>query len=344
MVSIPPPTRPLDTTTSVEEVKGIFSSDILILNALRMGLKDLRANPWKLNLCFASLKDDPYTSQLYGQKELDRAKKWFLDTEVITTLDPNLENATFPRLVVQLMESTEDDKTLADTHYVPMQDVAAEWEPLTEPFSASYDYTTGIVTLQDFLPISLSTYMSLNVGGQEYPILEVLTQTRFRIATGINTPLTGCVIKMSGSRLVATIESSRFREVYRVNCITTGDPVTLLWLYSVTAYVLLSYRKDYLEGRGFEVSSISAKMVLKADMPFAAENAFARSIDITGFVRNSWVSAVSEKVGYTNFDEPVAEDPESGLRISPVDSTPTRWVPEPQDDPPFMAGEGFVIR
>jgi hypothetical protein len=339
MVSNTPMTRPLDDSTSINEVKGIFTSDILIINALRIGLKDLRDNPWQLNICFASLKDDPFTAAQYGQKEADNAKRWFLKTEIPVTIDFNPENASFPRLIVSLLESSEDKVTLGDVHYIPSQEIISEWEALTSKFNAGYDYTTGRVTLQEELPVTVSDRMVLSLGGTDYPIIEVIDNLTFRIQSSLNIILTGCVIKMAGARLVANLESATFKESYRISCIAPGDSNQLLWLHAITTYILLRYRKTLLEGRGFGESVITSKAVQKMpDGMFAVENLYGRFIDISGNVRNYWVSDVSERVGSAGFDMP---GDDTGLKFSQKGFNPSSYLTNDNEDPSYAAGSGL---
>lgn len=53
---------------SMTEAQGIVQSDILIRSALIAAISDLRANPYLLQYCFASLVNDNLTWQEYRRK------------------------------------------------------------------------------------------------------------------------------------------------------------------------------------------------------------------------------------------------------------------------------------
>lgn len=106
---------------TLTEPLGIHQSDIIIRSALIAGLDDLRANPWLLDYVFSSLPKDDLTKNDYGQREVDNAKKWFLNTEIPVIMNTRIDETKVPAISVSLMDSNESDTTLGDVHYVPVE-------------------------------------------------------------------------------------------------------------------------------------------------------------------------------------------------------------------------------
>ena len=96
-----------DTNNSI--IKGIFAPDVVISNLLNTGLKDLRANPWELNLVFNYMSDQP---QL-GEKERQRAINWFLNANIPVLWSFLLRTESFPCFTYTLDGGDLQELTLA---------------------------------------------------------------------------------------------------------------------------------------------------------------------------------------------------------------------------------------
>jgi hypothetical protein len=338
-------TRPLNDIRILSEVNGIFNGDILIRHALINGLKDLRENPWQLQLVFASLLDDTLTSAAYGQKEIDKAVNWFLKTEVPIIWDVQLQQSpNMPCITIGLQEGSEAEATLADTHYVTNESTKAEWEPITSKFNAQYDPETGIV-IPSIEVIANTQMLFVDGVGNSYPILgtKILNnEDVFLIATGLNTNFSNCYLKWSTNKLSVNLCSRNFKDTFTVGCHTAGDPIVVIYLFNIVLYCLLRYTKTLLEARGFERSQISYTKVLPNTSlaPVGSENVWSRFITISGFVKNYWAQETSERINSAGFDDPAVD----GLKFSPIDRIVTTFKgPPDQEDPSWMASDGIGL-
>jgi hypothetical protein len=334
--------QPLGT---LQEPKGIFVGDTFIRHALLVGLQDLRDHPWQLPLVFASLLDDPYTQEIYGVKEVNRAVNWFLGTNIPVQWDLNLPGTPkLPFISVGLQESNEAEATLADTHYVPSEDAPAEWEPLTQKFNALYDPATGRVTPN--IDTIVNTKMVFVDGvGKVHPIVrtdETNDKAVFYIETGLNTSFSDCLLKWAASKLRVQLHSLNFKETYQIGSHVQGDGSYLFFLDSIVLYVLLRYKEELLEGRGFERTVISRTKPLRdiLALPTGTQSTWSRFINLTGYVKNYWAARPSEKVTSAKFAVPTDF---AGLRFSAVGFSPTKFKAD-QEDPPWMASDGIGVK
>jgi hypothetical protein len=282
------------------EVLGIHQSDVILRTAIIEAINDLRANPWLLNYVFASLPLDKLTANDYGQKEIDRAKEWFVRTEIpvvwnITTNDPK-----FPCISLALMSSqeVEQEGTLSDTHYQPFEDNDWEWPVLAGPLNAiAYNAGTGTMAVDPTL-VDIVIAPGMNVvtkAGKTYPITEVLDQATFRIQAGIVDDFNQMVIKTANPAYITELESAVFREVYALGCHVDSEPVQLTYLHSILVFILKRYNQALLEARGFERMVVSSTD-LKRDDDTLPEFLYSRYVQVTGSVRQSWPKTVAMKV------------------------------------------------
>jgi hypothetical protein len=346
--ALSPRVRPRGQPGLLPEVQGIFSGDILIMNALRIGLQDLRDNSWQLPLVFASLINDPYTAAQYGQKELSKAVKWFLDTSVPVILDATLMNSpAMPCVIVGLQDSNEAEATLGDVHYVPSQDAESEWEPLTQKFSATYDPATGLVVPS--IPVIGNNQMVLfDKVGISYPILDIQVDVNdnenLLIEKNlINPDFSQCLLKWANNRLSVNLESLFFQESHNIICNAKGEPYYALYLFMIVKYVLLRYKKTLLEERGYERTTIKCSKLMQNSSLGApgTENIWCRVITINGFVKESWATVTSDKITQANF-APAGPD---GLKVSQLNFLPNSFKTDPsQTDPSFLSGDGIGVR
>ena len=308
---------------------------------LIISLNDLRANSWQLDKVYASLLDDPYTVDKYGQKMIEKAKNWIIKNNVPVVMRERLDSTTIPSISVELINSEEapGEATLADVHYQTEQDLEAEWEPLTSKFTPSYNPNTGLVTMAD--PFTTSTAMCLVDGtGRQNPILDVSNDNVFTISKGLNVNFHNSYICVVGGRLTSALESENFRENYRIGCHVTGEAENLIFLHNAVVYCLLRYKKLLLEGRGFERSKFKSGPV-QLSQDFSSQPSYSRFIDIEGYCRQYWAPIQGEKIVSTGTDEPSNT---TGLRFSKINEIATKFKAEPDlTDPEWWAQDGIGI-
>lgn len=323
--------------SSMTEALGIHQGDVIMRTAIVAGIADLRANPWLLDYVFKSLARDSLTLKDYGEKEIQRAKDWFLKTDIPVSMVPRLDDgAKLPRITISLADSTEAETTLGDIHYQPTEDNEMSWPAMAGPFTPErYNAATGIVVPKtNAISIRLFPGMVLvdNVG-KEHPIEEVFDDGSFSIAQGTIADLSNSVIKGAKPSYVASLESVNYKETYQIGVHASGDPVYLTWLHSIIVFVLLRYKKALLEARGFERSVFSSSDFVRNE-GFEPEMVFSRFINISGYVRQYWPSAVNPKITGVEFGK-TDVDTAGGVRVIdgqnlPGDTDPDKsmWIGE----------------
>lgn len=289
---------PLPPSMTTEAI-GIHQSDVIIRTALVAAIADLRANPWLLDYVFASLPRDDMTMKDYGEKEVQRAKEWFMKTNIPVYMAPRLDEAKIPCISIKLMESSEDIVTLGDIHYQEKEDNDSQWPALTASFTPErYNSATGIMVVsqqvQDALVIAPGMVVVDNIG-KAHEILEVNADGSFTIPQGTVADFRNSVIKGAKPSYVTRLESVGYREVYQIGVHVSGEPVYLTWLHSIIVFILLRYKQTLLEARGLERTVFSSSDFDKNDM-FEAEMVFSRYISMTGYVRQYWPKGSEPKL------------------------------------------------
>lgn len=268
---------------------GIFQGDIIIRTAVKAAIDDLRANPWALDYVFSSLDKDELTRATYGQKEMDRAKQWFLNNDIPVVNNLRVDNLRLPCVSISMQESTEVENTLADKNY-DVDEVFAEYSPvLYGPFAAiGYDVTEGRLLMPaEVLNTIIPTEGMIieDSAGCSSSIIEahgeeVFIQPNLLLKTGK-------LWMKSRFKQKVQLEAANFKESYVVGCHARGEPFECLYLHSIVLFALMRYRQKLLEERGFLRSSVSSTDVRVNDA-FDAEIVYSRFITLSGFVRQFW--------------------------------------------------------
>lgn len=268
---------------------GMFQGDVVIRTAIVAGINDLRANPWALDYVFSSLAQDALTNNTYGQKEIDKAKNWFLNNEIPVVPSLRVDNLRLPCISISMQGSTEMDNTLGDKNYT-VEEIYDEFLPvLYGPFRAGYDNETGKMVI----PLEVVDTVIPNEGmvvedskGCQYKVLEAQGNVVYLDINQSIDCTKGLLLKSRFPKRVQ-LESANFREDYVIGCHSRGEPYECLYLHSILAFCLLRYRQKYLEARGFERSSINSTDIRLNDS-FDAEIVFSRFVTLSGFVRQYW--------------------------------------------------------
>ena len=273
---------------------GICQSDVLIRGALIEGIKKLQAeeNEWLLDYVFVGLPQDSLTSDHYGQKESDEAKKWFRSTQIAVVLNVNIQEPKLPCITIGLDESSEDKNTLADIHYDTAEDSFRQWPTIatiTKPIS--YDVSTGYLVIDPDIVVDTPIFAGQAIvtkRGAQYPIQEMIDYHTLRLNTGIVADFTGAQIKSASPSCVMQLESAIFKESFTIGCHAPNKPVYALYLHSVIMFILLRYRQTLLEARGFECSVLSSRSLMPTDAFGEEQPVYSRYITISGQIRQYW--------------------------------------------------------
>lgn len=282
------------------QVLGIFQSDLIIRTAIVAGLHELRVKPYLIDYCFASLPKDELTAKEYGEKDVAAAKSWFLRTEIPVVYGKRIGEASFPCITVALMKSSEDKNTLSDTNYEVREDKLEGWPDILPPFApAQYDRVSGLLTLSNtdaakIVPAKGQVVVTRN--GERFSISEVVDNKSFYIDADIHAELNGASIKGMYPPKVVTMGSAKFRESYALGAHVTSEGVFLTYLHSLLTFVLLRRRKDLLEARGYECSSLDSDQVeIGRYFEGSTETIHSRFIRIDGQVFQWWPETEEER-------------------------------------------------
>jgi hypothetical protein len=284
---------------------GIFQPDVVIRTAIQAGLADLRANPWLLDYCFATLTKDALTANFYGQKEVQRGKEWFLQNNVPVVMATQMNSGDkMPVISIELTSSAEVDgeNTLGDQNYEPRQLLSGPsgpWPDLVAPFTpTSWDADTGAFTIPAVTCTQADIVEGLVVvttAGNQYPIVAMLEANVAQLDAGPNVDFSNCVIRPPRPSFIRHMESASFKEAYSIGIHCHGEPVYLTYLHSIMVFLLLRYREVLFEGRGFERSSFSSTEMARNAF-FGNENVFSRYVNLNGYVRQFWPKLIVPRI------------------------------------------------
>lgn len=320
-------------------------SDILIKTAVEAALTDLRKNKWLLDYVFMWLSNDKLTlsSSQYGQAEKDRAKRWFLNTEIFVSMNFRADDFKAPMISIGLVSSMEEKgrATLGDRNYETFEDIESDEfdvqpQVILSAFTPkSYDSSTGLIVLPDNLSTAnifagnIITDTQNNIG---YTITEVTDLTSFKIVEGVVANFTNAYIAPIDSFHRTELESSLFSQTYKLICFAQ-DPVHLLYLHAVCEFILLRYKQEYLEKRGFDMLGISSGPVTGWN-PTNKDNemTYVREVTFNGYVRQYWPKLVSNKIQGIKLH---------GIRVMDGPETPPGYQEQVEEQGWWMEGDEF---
>lgn len=330
-----------DTTPTTSEVHGIFQSDLIFRTALILAIRDIRANPYLLDFCFAGLLEDAETADVYGSRERDKAKRWFLRTDLPVVMDYNMDPPTGSIVSLAIVDSPEAESTLGDVHYVPQEFRPSVQGDLLGPFTpASYDASTGTVQLSeaDRAEVVVAPGMLLvDRAGRTFPVTAVPDaqwEGRFRVQAGLVLDLTGARIRGAEPPLVMPVESLEFKETYRIGCHGLGEAYVCTWLWSIVSFAMLRYKQGLFEARGIERTTMGSSPLALDTRWGNTQKLWTRFITVTGYVRNSWPKALARRI----------QSVESQPSFSQKDRHADAFVPDAgfdEADAPWLAQDGL---
>lgn len=278
------------------EVVGIFQGDVIIRTAIEAAIADLRARPDELDYIWSSLAQDELTRnhEGYGETQIALAKQWFLNTEIPVfanvRVPDNVRKGAF--ITISIQKSDEAYNTLGDGHWAGAEAVDGGQPFFTRPFTVSaFDWTTGLITVPD--DVASQGVLNKDVvlftrNGKSFPIVEVVSPTVVRVDNQqLRIDLRDLRLRWPPLKHLMPLEGEISRELYGIGCHSYHEPIHALYLYGVIRYALSRYREKYLEGRGFQASSMSVGQ-LDADNNFEAEIGYSRYIQLTGIVHQVW--------------------------------------------------------
>lgn len=311
---------------------GIHQSDVIIRSALTVGLADMRANPWLLDYVFASLPQDSLTWKEYGEKSVQQAKQWFLGAQIPVKMVPVADEAKLPCISISLVDSTEatNETTIGDVHSQSFETLEKPWGALTSAITpVSYNSSTGVMILHN-LPEEVYLAAGMFVidrTGKSHEILVVYDGLTLGIAPGTVADFRGALLKSGTPGFVTSIESSSYRETYRIGLHVGGEPVLLTWLHSIVVFCLLRYKEVLLEGRGFERSTMQSSDFAR-EAQFDSELVFSRYLTVSGYVRQYWPKVLARPIDAVVMDPIRVSGQDQDVRVADTGLDPDEqlWV------------------
>jgi len=280
---------------------SIWQGDVFFRRIIELILRDVRQNPWLMDDILSDFVTDPMLSGIYGQKEIENAKKWITDNEISVFLPHRMDLEKMPCITIAIGSNMEDRSLarMADmTHLVetlnPTQ-IGKVVPYIIPPFYyTSYDQATGF--------FEVPNTVDLVIVQPNMAVINPQTGAGFIITSKNNngffiTP--GTVINFDVIAVIpeyriykARREIATFQENISIGCHVHGDPNALLWLYSIMMYGLLRYREGLIESRNFQISNLTTTDMIRNDaFQSFGENVYSRFITLTGQVENTWIKA-----------------------------------------------------
>lgn len=281
------------------ELQGIFQGDVIVRSAIIRAMDAVRDDPRLLEHIFHSLVEDDVTNDVYGEKQVDIARRWFMNTEIPVLMNFRAAEEAVPCITIALQESQEAEQTHGDVHYVPQEATPGDWPALTDPFTPqAYAPTSGIMVLPPEVVgdlILVAGMLIVTRDGREYPIKQNLGDNEISLAPNTRDDFTNCFVKGPTDRFTTKVESVVFKEVYQIGIHVLGDATYLLYLHSIVQFMLLKYKQDLLERRGFERTSLSSTD-FRRNLEFDNELVYSRFITITGYARHYWPKETTQLI------------------------------------------------
>lgn len=276
--------------------------DVILRTALVAAFDDVRANPWLLDFCFAYFKADLLTTKVYGQKELDRCKAWFLENDVKITAGTNVQTLEIPHIAIWPGGQNEAEATLGDINEDAQ--ITVKWptppKAVLSFTAAAYDSTTGIVTLPDSVDLTTVFVGDLvydRKSGKSYAISDI-EENAVTIAAGSTPNLTNAQIQRpTAGTMIVALESISTQDNYQIDIIVPGDATACIILHTITVFCLNRYKESLLEGRGYERTSITSTGIngVKGGGQ-STQLMFQRGISVSGYIRSFWPKEIGQPV------------------------------------------------
>jgi hypothetical protein len=317
---------------------SIWQGDVFFRRIIELILRDVRQNPWLIDDILSDFITDPMLSGIYGQKEIENAKKWITDNEISVFLPHRMDLEKMPCVTIAIGTNMEDRSLarMADmTHIVetlnPTQ-IGKVVPYIVSPFNyTSYDQITGFFEVPNTINLLIIQPGMAVINPQTGAGFIIVSKSNngFSIAAGtaISFPTIGIIPEYRIYK--ARREIATFQENISIGCHVHGDPNALLWLYSIMMYGLLRYREGLIESRNFQISNLQTTDMIRNDaFQSFGENVYSRFITITGQVENTWIKAPKRVIEAIN----IVEGIDAGLIIINKDDGEVPDIIDPTQD------------
>lgn len=304
----------------------MFNGDLIIKLAIQQGLEDIRQNPWLIDDVMGQFSDEPALRAVYGDKEIQRCKEWFLNNKIDVYLRYRNDKDQLPCVTIGLGSSSEIESmaTLADqtteTEELTGSAIGKPIGYLVKPFTPTeYDPSTGFVGTPKSVKLRIVQPGMVLVDpatGNGYRILDKNSDGVI-IEQGLDISASKLGIVPQFQTFKARREARYFQENYSIGCHVHGDPAALLWLHAIVLYSLLRYNEVLLEGRCFQqVSFSNTDLMPNNDYGVPnGENVFSRYINMSGQARYAWLKTPRRTIESIDLIERSNGEALSGIKI-----------------------------
>lgn len=304
----------------------ISQTDVIITEMLQQGLEDIRQNPWLIDDVFSQFKTNPFLAKKYGEKEIQAAKDWFLSNKIEVLMKYRLDKDTFPSITVAVGSSSEKpemrhlgDLSSCVENLVPSQINKPIPFILTPFVPESFDSIQGkLVIPSNIKPRAVRPYQILvNPDTGEGAVIEEVKGREVFIEPGLEINLSKAAVVPKYQYYRVRREHTFFQEQISIGCHVHGDPASLLFLHSITLYLILRYREGLLEAKDFAESSVSSTDIVPNNNYGGpgGELVFSRYINLTGQVENSWLKTPRRVIEAIELEDVQPDGIKSGIKI-----------------------------
>ena len=344
---------------------AIFQSDAYFRRIVELTLQDIRENDWLLDDILSQFVTDPMLA-MYGQKEIENAKKWFKENEISIFLPHRMDTEKMPCITISVGSSSEDkslarlaDQT-AEVETLLASDIGKTIQYVIKPFTyISYIQVAGFFEVHPDIDLTIirpgmvvidpetgGGYVIIKTGLKPYDENDPSAVRNNGIFIAPNTVVSATEVGILPQYRIwrARREIATFQERITLGCHTHGDPSSLLWLHSIMMYAVLRYREGVLESRNFQLSTIEiSDMVRNSNFEHIGENVYSRFITVTGQTEQTWLKApkrIIEAAVIKGFDDgeggcPVGiciTGPDGGQIPEIIDTSCETWAAKDEEE------------
>ncbi len=285
---------------------SMSQSDIILIKTIRDGLDFIRKYPYHLDFIFQDAQSIIVEKE-FGQKEIDNAKKWFLNTNIPTFSTFRIDKPQYPCVTVQVLSSNESKQyaRLGETYpeynseELDSQGIVKEPQISVGPFSPSYVQATGLITLPSGFDTSLvfpGQGLFSPTSNKIYTISAINGNNSFTIDINLVENFTGAYVVPAYQTLHVSRNIAEFSEQYEINCIVSGLPGELYWLTAIVSYILLQKRQFILEKNNIQLGTINLGPIDQSSDSNSTENFFSRTISMEGIVEVTWLETLDQHI------------------------------------------------
>jgi len=272
---------------------GAISLDAEIQGFVTLGIDYLRANIEVLDQIFETWLA-PHMEKIYGQREIDRVKRWLLDTDVPVVLSWGLQNAKWPCISIHLAQEQERVEAAALSDQATMVDNLVD-QPMVVPTFVPKSYVeagdVGVITVPKKIDLT-DVYVGqvvVDAKGEEYLIVSPVTSDSVAIQlVGGHVDSSKFYIKAGPGQVNEQLRGASSRSLAHVDLGIHADQdyQVVLWIYYLVQWIFFRFKLD-MEKYGIQLQTFSGSEFNK-DSKFLPNNVYSRWYRYSAQVSVEW--------------------------------------------------------